>query len=76
MFRRRLAELVFEQRTSGWSASVVAQPDLGARTKESDSQFDGSYDAITLANGSRETGAKPTSTISQRCRPHPQRDIS
>ena len=38
---------------------MLAQPDLGVRTKESDSQFDGSYDAITLPNGSRETGARP-----------------
>ena len=29
-----------------WSESVLAQPDLGARTKESDSQFDSYYAAI------------------------------
>jgi hypothetical protein len=33
-----------------WSESVLAQPDLGARTKESDSQFDSYYDAINSSD--------------------------
>jgi hypothetical protein len=49
---------------------VLAQPDLGARTRESESQFDSYYDARnTFLMAPENQKPDPASTISQPCRP-------